>query len=99
MSKIILTVNYEVIPEKREEFLETMKIMKEKILAMNICSYSLYEQMGRKNKFSEIFIFNSNEDYDKFDEREDELEELVDKVNSEFVKEGRINSTQIIEVL
>jgi len=99
MSKVILTVSYEIYAEKREGFLSLMKEIKEKVMSMNICTYSVYEQMGRKNKFSEVYIFNSAEDYDKFDEQEETLDSLVDKVNTEFVKEGKVSSTQVIEVL
>ncbi len=99
MSKVILTVSYEIYPEKREGFLALMKEIKDKVMAMNICTYSIYEQIGRKNKFSEVYIFNSKEDYDKFDEQEETLDSLVDQVNTEFVKEGKVSSTQVIEVL
>jgi hypothetical protein len=100
MSKVILTVSYEILSEKREEYLEYMKEIKEYILKKNNCEYSLFEQIGRKNLFSEIYSFNSKEDYDNFDEVEDEqMEVLLDKLNSEFIKDGKVKSTQMIEVL
>jgi hypothetical protein len=99
MSKVILTVSYEIYPEKREGFLSLMKTIKEKVSSKNICTYSIYEQIGRKNKFSEVYIFNTKEDYDKFDDQDEAFDELVDQVNAEFVKEGKVSSTQIIEVI
>lgn len=99
MSKVILTVSYEIYPEKRDGFLSLMKEIKEKVMSMGLCTYSVYEQIGRKNKFSEVYIFNTKEDYDKFDELEETLDALVDKVNTEYVKEGKVSSTQVIEVI
>jgi hypothetical protein len=99
MSKVILTVSYEIYPEKREGFLSLMKTIKEKISSKNICNYSIYEQLGRKNKFSEVYIFNTKEDYDKFDDQDEAIDELVNQINAEYVKDGKVSSTQIIEVI
>jgi hypothetical protein len=97
MSKVVLTVSYEINPEKRSEYLEFMKQVKEKAQSVSKCAYSLFELKGRKNWFSEVFTFNSEEEYDNFDE--DSMEELVDKINDEFVKDGKVKSTQMIEIL
>ena len=99
MSKAILTVSYEIHPEKREEYISLMNKLKDVITSKNNCSYSIYETIGRKNKFSEVYIFNSKEDYDNFDDQQEDIEEIVNKINDEFVKEGKISSTQMMEAL
>jgi hypothetical protein len=99
MSKVILTVSYEIHPEKRDDYISLMNTLKERIALINSCSYSIYETIGRKNKFSEVYIFNSKEDYDNFDDQQETIEEIVSKINDEFVKEGKISSTQMMEVL
>ena len=99
MSKVILTVSYEIHPEKKDDYISLMNKLKEIITANNNCSYSIYETIGRKNKFSEVYIFNSKEDYDNFDDQQEAIEEIVNQINSEFVKEGKISSTQMMEVL
>jgi hypothetical protein len=100
MSKVILTLSYEVLAEKREKYLEFMKEMKEYILKKNNCEYSLFEQISKKNLFSEIYSFQNKETYDGFDEDEDDqMEILLDKLNSEFIKDRKIKSTRMIEVV
>jgi len=99
MSKVILTVSYEIQPEKRDDYISLMSKLKEIITTNNNCSYSIYETIGRKNKFSEVYIFNSKEDYDNFDDQQEAIDEIVNQINNEFVKEGKISSTQMMEVL
>jgi quinol monooxygenase YgiN len=99
MSKVILTVGYEIHHEKRDDYISLMNKLKEVITSKNNCSYSIYETIGRKNKFSEVYIFNSKEDYDNFDDQQEAIEEIVNQINNEFVKEGKISSTQMLEVL
>jgi hypothetical protein len=99
MAKIILTVAYEIVPEQRSNYLEFMKKVKEYIKSKNSCEYSLFEMMSRKNWFTEIYTFKNTEDYDNFEEVEDEkMEDLLEELNNNYVKDGKVKSSQMIEV-
>lgn len=72
MSKVLFTVQYDVMPNKREEFLSAMNEMKSLISAEGLDSYSLFEMKGKTNTFTEVYQFSSVESYEAFDDAENE---------------------------
>ncbi len=76
MGKVIFTISYDVNPEKRDEYLALVQTMKDRFAGVNGKEYSVYEQKGKKNSFSEVFLFKSMDDYDQMEEDE-EMNQLV----------------------
>ncbi|CAG0942793.1 hypothetical protein BROC_02005 [Candidatus Brocadiaceae bacterium] len=72
MGKVIFSIQYEIRPEKREEFLQAGKELKSLICAEGLESYSIYEIKGKTNLFEEVYIFTSAEFYENFDDAENE---------------------------
>jgi L-rhamnose mutarotase len=77
MSKVIFTVQYEIKPEKREEYLNSIRELKLLIKPDGLESYSIYEVKGKSNYFQEIYVFTSEEAYEMYEDNIDERTNLL----------------------
>jgi hypothetical protein len=81
MPKVIFTIQYDVIPVKRGEYLSSISELKSLIGAEGLDNYSVYEQKGKTNSFQEIFTFASEEAYENFDDAANErVNILISKI-------------------
>lgn len=97
MAKVIFTISYEVNPEKRDEFLALSQTMKAHVSKTNGKEYSIFEQKGKKNNFSEVFVFNSMDEYNQLDDQDEQMNELVQKLEGLLV-DGKMKYTTLIEI-
>jgi hypothetical protein len=97
MAKVIFTISYEVNAQKRDEFLALSQAMKAHVAKTNGKEYSIFEQKGKKNSFSEVFVFNSLDDYNQLDDQDEQMNELVQKLEGLLV-DGKMKYTTLIEV-
>lgn len=98
MGKVIFSVRYEIKPEKRNEYLETIHELKNIVSADGLESYSVFEDKSKSGFFEEIYSFNSEEAYEKFDDAENErVEILVNKLSS-CIKENSTKYVTLSEV-
>ncbi|MBI4811329.1 MAG: hypothetical protein HY800_07820 [Ignavibacteriales bacterium] len=97
MAKVIFTISYDVQAEKRAEFLTLMQTMKEHFNQINGQDYSFYQQKGKQNNFTEVFLFNSVEEYNQLDDQDDRMGELVQQLESCLV-DGKMKYTTLMEV-
>ena len=98
MGKIIFTISYEINPEKRDEYLSLSREMKEHLTGTRGKNYSIYEQKGRKSSFSEVFICNSREEYDRLEDDQDEkTEHLVGRLDG-LLSNGKMKYSTLIEL-
>lgn len=89
MPKVIFTVQYEIKPEKRDEYLNSIKELKLLVKPEGMESYSLYEIKGKPNNFQEIYVFSSEEAYDSFEDSFDERTNLLlSKITEMTVKQS-----------
>ena len=94
MSKVLFTINYEVDKEKREEYLRTIRELKNLIKADGLESYSIYEVKGKLNRFQEQYIFSSDEAFENFEDGTDErMSILISKIESLTVDHSTKYST------
>ncbi len=83
MSKVLFSIQYEIVPEKKDEFLKVIKELKNLLKADGLESYSVYEVKGKLNNFQELYTFSSMEAYEAFDDMNDErINILIDKITS-----------------
>ena len=83
MAKVLFTITYDIVPEKRGEYLSLAKEMTNHLAGNKGKNYAIYEQKSKTNSFSEIFVCNSREEYDQLEDDQDEkTEELVSKLES-----------------
>jgi len=97
MAKVVLTVQYEIKDEKREEYLATIEKMKSHLSSHPQVEYSVYEQKGKKNSFNEMFVSNSEEEYKQFEESDDEVADTLAQEIAEFSKDGKARYSTFIE--
>ncbi|MDR3628185.1 MAG: hypothetical protein P4L45_15185 [Ignavibacteriaceae bacterium] len=82
MSKIIFTIQYELKPEKKEEYLVVIKELKNLLKAEGLESYSVYEVKGKPGHFQEIYSFATEEAFEAFDDNQNErVNILIGKLN------------------
>jgi len=96
MAKVIFTISYDVDPEKRDDYLALTQGMKEHFSKTNGKQYSIYEQKGKKNSFSEVFVFNSMDEYNQLDDQDEQLTELVQKL--ETLVNGKMKYNTLFEL-
>lgn len=96
MSKVIFTVNYEIKPEFRQQYLELIKELKLLIKSNGIESYSVYEVKGKPFHFQEIYTFSSEESYESFEDSLDERTSLLlSKISEMSIKHSSKFSTLV----
>lgn len=81
MAKVLFSVQYDIIPEKKDEYLKVVRELKSLLKREGLESYNVYELKGKANTFNEIYTFSSPEAYEAFDDNEDErLNILINKL-------------------
>jgi hypothetical protein len=80
MAKVILVVNYEVQPNKREEYLSLIEDLKKGYLDSKLAKLEVYEIQGLQNNFMEIYTYNSEEEFRNSDDSQ--FDDLVAQINS-----------------
>jgi len=82
MSKVLFIINYEIESEKKEEYLRTIRELKNLIKAEGLESYSVYEAKGKPNRYQEQYIFSSEEAFENFEDATDErMNILITKIS------------------
>ncbi|AFN75516.1 hypothetical protein MROS_2286 [Melioribacter roseus P3M-2] len=98
MSRVIFSIRYSIIPEKRSEYLNVVKELKNLVQAEGLESYSVYEQKNKSNYFEEVYIFSSEEAFEDFDDNQDERIDLLMTKLSDLIKEQTTQYTTLVEV-
>ena len=96
MGKVILTVEYDVKEEKREDYLAVAEKLKSHYATNQFVSYSIYQQKGKQNSFAEIFLAHSEVAYKKFEESDDETADDLTAQLSDFIN-GKTKYATFIE--
>ncbi|MEW6511906.1 MAG: hypothetical protein AB1428_13220 [Bacteroidota bacterium] len=99
MPRVMFTITYGIKPEHREEYLELARKMKEHFTTVGKKNYSVYEAKGRKNQFTEVFITSSVEEYDALEDNQDETTESLVRKLEEYIDEGGMKYTTVIEAV
>lgn len=96
MSKVLFTIQYEILPEKNDEYFKVIKELKNLLKADGLESYNVYEVKGKSPVFQELYTFSSMEAYEAFDDLNDErINILVDKINSMSVDKSTKYNTLV----
>ena len=97
MAKVIFTISYDVQPEKRDQYLELTQVMKQHLSGTNGREYAIYEQKGKKNSFSEVFVFASMQEFDSLEDQDERMGELIQKLETLLV-DGKMRYSTLIEL-
>ncbi|MGE5436201.1 MAG: hypothetical protein ACM3O3_03155, partial [Syntrophothermus sp.] len=90
-AKVLFSIQYEISPAKREEYLEVIKELKNLVKTEGLESYEVYEVKGKPNNFQEVYAFNSKEAYENFD---DDLSERINILINKLSDLAVDNSTK-----
>ena len=98
MSKVIFSISYPIKDEMREEYLETVRELKNYLTNERGKKYSVYESKTRPNTFNEVYFCDSMEEYDAIEDDSDEITEmLINRIVDEFIKDGKTEYKTLIE--
>ncbi len=98
MPKVIFNIQYEIPPDKKEEYLSVIKELKTLLNPEGLESYSVYETKGKNHLYQELYIFNSVEAYEAFDDDQSErINILINKLNDMTV-DGSTKYTTLYEL-
>jgi len=99
MAKIIFEINYNIHPEKRDDYLQTIDDLKRNIRETSGSDYSVYENKKNSNNFTEVFICESEEQFDEIeDNQSDEAVELTQRLFEDFIKDKKVTYTTMYEI-
>ena len=98
MSKVIFSIRYNIFSEKREEYLDVVRELKNLVKAEGLESYSVYEQKNKANSFEEVYIFKNAESYENFEDSTDERIDILMTKLSDMIKENSTQYTTLFEV-
>ena len=72
MSKVIFTIQYELVKDKLEEYLSIIHELKNLLKADGLEDYTVFSLKGKPNHFQEQYTFTSEEAFEAFDDENDE---------------------------
>jgi len=98
MSKIIFTIQYEMQPGNREEYLRTIKELKNLLKADGLENYSVYETKGKQNNFQEQYTFSSLEAFENFDDDTDERINILTNKIADLAVDRSTKYTTLTEI-
>lgn len=99
MSKIIFEINYNIFPEKREDYLNTIRDLKDSMSGHSETSYGIYEDKKKPNNFTEMYICGSEEELDALeDNQSEETVQLTQKLFDEFIKDKKVQYSTKYEI-
>jgi hypothetical protein len=68
MGKVLLEINYEVQPSRRDEYLKLIGELKAGYDESKIAKLEVYEIQGSPNNFMEIYTYDSEESFQNADD-------------------------------
>lgn len=98
MSKVLFSISYDVIPNKRTEYLDVVRELKSIIKSEGLESYSVYEQKSKENCFKEVYIYESEEAWEEADEALNERVDILMTKLSDLIKEKTTQYSTLLEV-
>ena len=98
MGKVVFSISYDIIADKRTEYLDVVRELKSIIKSEGLESYSVYEQKSKENSFNEIYIYESKEAWEDADESQNERVDILMTKLSYLVKEKSTQYTTLFEV-
>ena len=98
MSRVIFSISYDIIPDKRAQYLDVVRELKSIVKGEGLESYSVFEQKTKENSFQEIYIYESEAAWEEADEAQDERVDMLMTKLSDLVKEKSTQYSTLFEV-
>jgi cytochrome c556 len=98
MGKIIFQISYEIVTDKRDEYLRLIDELKAHLVHSRKKNYSVFEVQGKKNSFVEEYICESQEEFDALEDDLDEKTEVLNARIQEMTVDGKARYATLKEV-
>ena len=98
MGKVIFTIKYDVIPERRDNYLEVVKELRTLVKSDGLESYSVYESKNKPNNFEEVYIYHNKESWENSDDEIDERVDILMTKLSDMVVQKSTQYSTLFEV-
>ena len=99
MSRILFQISYDIHPEKRDEYLSTIKELEEHIKSHTEHNYMVVEDKNKPNNFTEVYICRDEAEFDGLeDEMDDTIYGLTTKIASLYIEGGKSKYSTFYEV-
>jgi len=98
MSRVIFSIKYDIMAEKRNEYLEIVKELKNVVKGDGLDDYSVFEQKGKENSFEEIYIYSSKEAWEEADEIENERVDILMSKLSDIIEDKSTHYSTLFEI-
>lgn len=94
MAKVIFSIQYDINPARREEYLDIVRELKNLLKFDGLEKYQVYEVKGKGSSFQELYEFATKEAYEAFDDDQNErLNILINKLSDLTVENSTKYST------
>jgi len=98
MSKVIFSISYSVYPDKIDKYLKKISYLKD-LLSEENYQYSVYRDKKNPYEFEEIYVFDSEEDFEEFDDSaNEEASAIIFEIVNNYVVDKKQNYKTLIEV-
>ncbi len=77
MNKVVFTIRYEIQKDKLDEYFKIVRELKSLLKGNGIEDYSVFNVKRKENEFVEIYIYESREAWEEFDETTDERVDIL----------------------
>jgi quinol monooxygenase YgiN len=99
MSRILFQINYDVHPEKRDEYIAAAKELESYLKSHTNHNYMVVEDKNKKNSFSEVYILKDEAEFEGLeDEMDDTIYGITTKILSEYVVDGKTRYSTFYEI-
>ena len=99
MNRILFQINYDVYPDKRDEFLADIKTLESYMQAHTGHNYMVVEDKTKKNCFTEVYILKDEAEFEGLeDEMDDTVYGLTTKILSQYVVDGKTRYSTLYEI-
>lgn len=100
MGKVIFSVSYEIIPEKRDEYLVLMNKIKEQIKSSEDQDYTLFEDAERPNLMTEVyFLENHGDAAEQKKIQEEQTESLLSQIEQFIAHQDQVAIRTFNEII
>jgi len=99
MSKVMFSVRYSIVTEKRAEYLTIVKELKSIVKAEGLESYMVFEQKNKSNTFEEVYLWTNMDAFENSEENVDERVDILTTKLSDLVIEKTTQYTTLLEVV
>jgi len=98
MPRVIFSISYSVHPDKIDKYLKKISYLKA-LLAEENYQYSVYRDKKNPYDFEEIYVFDSEEEFEEFDDAaNEEVNSIIFEIANNYVVNKKQTYRTLVEV-